>query len=187
MNFLAHPIVFKSIEHPLLRNCQLIWKLKSVKESFFYFDLLSSKIVDSADMGCVYVCVGCIVCTCVCVCVCVFQVCVSSRSQLLLAPSTIEDILKGVTMSPFSINDSTFSLPFWVWVELGSSSTRAIPGFCPSSNFDGINEVTEILLLYLLQTTKIWDLVGLIPFPFSSTERLSIFFWQELFQNFYFH
>ena len=75
MNFLAHPIVFKSIEHPLLRNCQLIWKLKSVKESFFYFDLLSSKIVDSADMGCVYVCVGCIVCTCVCVCVCVSSVC----------------------------------------------------------------------------------------------------------------
>ena len=129
---------------------------------------------------CAHVCV----CVCVCVCVYVFQ----GSVQLLLAPSTIQDILKGVTMSPFSINNSTFSLPFWVWVELGSSSTRAIPGSCPSSNFDGISEVTEVLLLYLLETTKIWDLMGLIPFPFSSTERLSIFFWQELFQNSsYFH
>ena len=158
----------------------------SDKESFSYFDLLSSKIIDPADMGCVYVCVGCTVCTCV-LCMCVY-VWVWRQCSLLLALSTTEDVLKGVTMSPFIINGRTFSLPFWVPVELGSSSTRVNPGSCLSSNFDGINEATEILLLYLLETTKIWDLMGLIPFPFSSTERLSRFFWQELFQNSsYFH
>ena len=58
----------------------------SDKESFSYFDLLSSKIIDPADMGCVYVCVGCTVCTCVlCMCVCV---CVSLKA-VFASPGSI--------------------------------------------------------------------------------------------------
>ena len=81
-------------------------------------------------------------CVHVCVCVYVFE----GSVQLLLAPSTAENILKGVTMSPFSINDSTFSLPFRVWVNLA----QVPPGLYldPAPHLtDGISEVTEILLL----------------------------------------
>lgn len=114
MNFIAHPIVFKSIEHPLLRNCQLTWKLKSVIRSLFSTLICFHLKLQTLQIWAVYMYVWGALCARVCVCVYVFE----GSVQLLLAPSIAENILKGVTMSPFSINDSTFSLPFRVWVNL---------------------------------------------------------------------
>ena len=66
-------------------------------------------------------------------------------------------------MSPFSLNISTFSLPFPLCLDLPHHFT-----------FMESLEPPKIFPSYLPNAYKIWDMMGLIPFPVLGTQGLFI-------------
>ena len=120
-------------------------------------------------------------CVCVCVCVCVYR----HSLQLLLALSVTHGVPKWAAISPFSLSITTLSLPLQVGVELVPGSIRVVPESWPSSNFYGIAGATSVLLPYLAKSSRIWDVMALIPFPFLGTQGLFMSCWNKLLQYFF--